>query len=133
MIDEFLAAGISKKLGIIGFCFGGGQLIITLARDQGTNFSTGVCFYGTHMDPSVMNDIRVPILFICGDSDPLCPVEVVQDSEKRISRGSRVVVFKGQGHAFVHRPGSPEADKDAEEAFMIMRNWLHGGLVTSKK
>lgn len=133
MIDEFLVVGLSKKLGIIGFCFGGGQLIATLARDQGTNFSTGVCFYGTHMDLSVMNNIRVPILFICGDSDPLCPVEVVQDSEKRIGRGSRVVVFKGQDHAFVHRPGSPEADKDAEEAFMIMRNWLHGGLVIGKK
>lgn len=133
MIDEFLAAGISKKMGIIGFCFGGGRLIDILARDQGAIFSTGVCFYGTHMDQSVMSDIRVPVLFICGDSDPLCPIEEVEDSEKRIGRGSMVVVFKGQGHAFVHRPGSPEADKDAEEAFMIMRNWLHEYLIVSNK
>ncbi|KAF9602130.1 hypothetical protein IFM89_025175 [Coptis chinensis] len=132
MIDEFLAAGISKKLGIIGFCFGGGRLIDTLARDQGSCFSTAVCFYGTHMDLSIAAIIKVPILFISGDSDPLCPIDILQDFKSSIGGGSRVVVFKGQGHAFVHRPESPEADKDAEEAFMIMRNWLHDGLLVNK-
>ncbi|KAF5207326.1 Carboxymethylenebutenolidase-like protein [Thalictrum thalictroides] len=132
MADEFLAAGISKKLGIIGFCFGGGRLIDALAQDQGAYFNSAICFYGTHMDLALAADIKVPILFISGDSDPLCPIEHLQDFEKTIGLGSRVVVFKGQGHAFVHRPESPEADKAAEEAVVIMRNWLNDGLVTNK-
>ncbi|XP_015902438.3 uncharacterized protein LOC107435355 [Ziziphus jujuba] len=129
MIEEFLAAGISKKLGLIGFCFGGGKVIEVLARDQGTHFGIGVSFYGTRMDLSVASNIKVPVLFISGDDDPLCPVTVLKDAEKRIGRGSRVEIFQGRGHGFVHRPESPEEDGDAERAFVMMRNWLHDGLV----
>lgn len=129
MADEFLAVGISKKLGIIGFCFGGGRLIEVLSRDQGACFGIGVSFYGTRMDPSVASNVKVPVLFISGDNDPLCSVNVLKDIEKRIGHGSRVVVFEGRGHGFAHRPNSPEEDRDAEEAFVLMRNWLHDGLV----
>ncbi|EEF40597.1 hydrolase, putative [Ricinus communis] len=125
MADEFLAAGISKKLGIIGFCFGGGRVIEVLSRDQGACFGIGVSFYGTRMDPSLASEIKVPVLFISGNSDPLCSVNVLKDIEKDIGQRSRVVIFQGRGHGFAHRPNSPEEDKDAEQAFVIMRNWLY--------
>ncbi|KAJ8641630.1 hypothetical protein MRB53_018324 [Persea americana] len=127
MSDEFVAAGISRKLGIIGFCFGGGQLIETLAQDN-SYFGTAVCFYGTQMNPSLAAKIKIPVLFISGDNDPLCPVNFLTDMEKSIE-GSKVVIYYGQGHGFAHRPQSPEEDEDAEIAFTIMRDWLHGSLV----
>ena len=133
MVDEFLAAGISKKLGIIGFCFGGGKLVEVLANDHEGYFGLGVSFYGTRIEPSAAARVAVPILYITGDEDPLCPVAVVEDIERNNVGGSKVVVFKGRGHGFVHRPGSAEDDKDAEEAFMIMRNWLQNGLVVEEK
>ncbi|KAJ6759649.1 DIENELACTONE HYDROLASE FAMILY PROTEIN [Salix purpurea] len=129
MVDEFLAAGISKKHGVIGFCFGGGRVIDVLARDQGACFGVGVSFYGTRMDPALASTIRVPVLFVSGDNDPLCTVSFLKDIEKRIGEGSEVVVFEGRGHGFAHNPSSPEEDEDAEKAFTIMRNWLHEGLV----
>ncbi|OMO69398.1 Dienelactone hydrolase [Corchorus capsularis] len=129
MVDEFTAAGLSKKLGIMGFCFGGGRVIDVLAVDEGGCFSTAVSFYGTRMDLSAASKVKVPVLFISGDNDPLCPVSVLNEFEKGIGRGSKVVIFKGRGHAFAHRPGSPEEDVDAEQAFTLMRNWLHDGLV----
>ncbi|XP_021288891.1 carboxymethylenebutenolidase homolog [Herrania umbratica] len=129
IVDEFTAAGISKKLGIIGFCFGGGRVIDVLAADQGAYFSTAVSFYGTRMDPTTASKVKVPVLFISGDNDPLCPVSVLSEFEKSIGQGSRVVIFKGRGHAFAHRPGSPDEDGDAEQAFTLMRNWLHDGLL----
>ncbi|XP_043708897.1 carboxymethylenebutenolidase homolog [Telopea speciosissima] len=131
MVDEFVAAGISKKLGIIGFCFGGGRLVETLAQDQGTYFGIGVCFYGTRMDKSLAVHIKVPVLFVSGDNDPLCPVGILNDMEKSIGRGSKVVVYEGHGHEFAHRPESPEEDEDAEEAFLVMRNWLNEALLVS--
>ncbi|XVF30114.1 hypothetical protein REPUB_Repub16aG0029000 [Reevesia pubescens] len=131
LVDEFTAAGISKKLGIIGFCFGGGRVIDVLAADQGDCFSTAVSFYGTRMNPSAASKIKVPVLFILGDNDPLCPVSVLNEFEKSIGKGSRVVIFKGRGHAFAHRPGSPEEDTDSEQAFTLMRNWLHDGLLVN--
>ncbi|KVH98250.1 carboxymethylenebutenolidase homolog [Cynara cardunculus var. scolymus] len=133
MVDEFVAAGISKKLGIIGFCFGGGKVVEVLADDHDGYFGLGVSFYGTRIEPSVAANVKVPILFITGDNDPLCPVKVVEDIERHNVGGSKVVVFKGRGNGFVHRPASAEDDKDAEAAFMIMRNWLHNGLVVEKK
>lgn len=131
LIDEFTAAGISKKLGIIGFCFGGGKLIETLARDQQTNFGTGICFYGTRIDTSLAKDTRVPVLFICGDNDHLCPISTLQEMEKNV-RGSRVVIYSGRGHGFAHQPQSQEEDADAEDAFAVTRSWLHGCLVSGK-
>ncbi|GMP78964.1 hypothetical protein CsSME_00034697 [Camellia sinensis var. sinensis] len=130
MMDEFVAAGISKKLGIIGFCFGGGRVIDALAQDGGACFGIGISFYGTRIDPSVVANIKVPVLFIVGDNDPSCPVSALEDIEKRIgTKGSRVLSFKGRGHGFAHRPQSPEEDGDAEQAFTVMRNWLYDGLV----
>ncbi|PON79381.1 Dienelactone hydrolase [Parasponia andersonii] len=132
MVNEFVAAGISKKLGLIGFCFGGGKVIEVLARDQGAYFGVGVSFYGTRIDPSLASNVKAPVLFISGDNDPLCSVSLLENVEKRISRGSRVVVFEGRGHGFAHRPESPEEDADAEQAFIMTRNWLHDGLVATK-
>ncbi|KAI4320208.1 hypothetical protein MLD38_033713 [Melastoma candidum] len=129
MVGEFLAAGISKKLGIIGFCFGGGQLISVLANDQALTFGAAISFYGTRMDSSAAANMKIPVLFISGDEDPLCPVTGLEGIQKTIGRDSKVVIFKGRGHGFAHRPGSPEEDKDAEEAFAVMRNWLSGGLL----
>nr|XP_027091939.1 carboxymethylenebutenolidase homolog isoform X3 [Coffea arabica] len=127
MVNEFVAAGITKKLGIIGFCFGGGQVIDILAHDQGGCFGVGVSFYGTGISTSAAANIRVPVLFIAGDNDPLCPVNNLKDIGKEIEH-QKIVVFQGRGHGFVHRPESPEEDEDAEKAFVIMRNWVHDGL-----
>ncbi|XP_039123246.1 carboxymethylenebutenolidase homolog isoform X1 [Dioscorea cayenensis subsp. rotundata] len=131
LADEFTAAGFSNKLGIIGFCYGGGCLINTLAQDKQGIFGTGVCFYGTRIDTSVAKDIKVPVLFVCGDGDHLCPVSQLRELEK-IIKGSKMVIYNGRGHGFAHRPGSLEEDEDAEDAFGLMRSWLNDSLVLSK-
>ncbi|KAK6937982.1 Dienelactone hydrolase, partial [Dillenia turbinata] len=123
MVDEFVAVGISKKLGIIGFCYGGGRLIDVLAQDQGAYFGTGVSFYGTRMNLTTAAYIKVPVLFVSGDNDQPCPVGLLNDMER-----GRVVIFEGRGHGFAHRPESPEDDKDAEKALTILRNGLSEGL-----
>ncbi|KAI3460694.1 hypothetical protein Pfo_017357 [Paulownia fortunei] len=128
MINEFAAVGISKKLGIIGFCYGGGRVIDILAQDQGAYFGSGVSFYGTRIDSSVASNIKAPLLLITGENDALCPISILEDITKR-NEELKMVVFRGRGHGFAHRPQTPEEDADADEAFMIMRNWLHDGLL----
>ncbi|XP_040380085.1 carboxymethylenebutenolidase homolog [Oryza brachyantha] len=128
LVDEFTAAGVSKKLGMIGFCYGGGRLVETLVRDGGAGYSAGVCFYGSRMDASLAPRLAAPVLFVCGDGDPLCAVETVREMESR-ARGAKAVVYAGRGHAFAHRPQSLEDDGDAEDAFALMRGWLHDHLL----
>lgn len=131
MVNEFVAAGISKKLGIVGFCFGGGLVIDILAEDKGVCFGIGVSFYGTRINTSAAANVNAPVLFITGDNDSLCPVDVMKDVARQI-KGSKVEVYEGRGHTFAHRPQSPEEDKDAEDAFVIMRNWLRDGLLVAE-
>ncbi|KAL6848806.1 hypothetical protein ACP4OV_021389 [Aristida adscensionis] len=132
LVDEFTAAGVSRKLGVVGFCYGGGRLVEALARDAdaGGCFSAGVCFYGSRMDAALGDRIAAPVLFVCGDGDPLCPVETVRELERR-ARGARAAVYAGRGHGFAHRPRSVEEDADAEDAFNAMRGWLHDHLLAS--
>ncbi|XP_021748145.1 carboxymethylenebutenolidase homolog [Chenopodium quinoa] len=129
MVDEFMAADSSRKLGIIGFCYGGGRVLDVLARDQDSVFDTGVSFYGTRMNLSTASNVKVPVLFVTGDNDPLCQVSILNEFGNVIGNNSKVIVFEGRGHGFVHRPETPEEDADAEEAFMIMRNWLQNQLL----
>ncbi|CAN6932199.1 hypothetical protein Bca4012_098531 [Brassica carinata] len=129
MVDEFAAAGISKKLGVIGFCFGGGRVVDVLAADKNGYFSTGISFYGTRINSAVAGDVHVPVLFIAGDIDPLCQVEGLKEIVEKIGEESKVLVFEGRSHGFVHRPETPEDDRDAEEAFSVMRNWVHQHLL----
>ncbi|XP_062181484.1 uncharacterized protein LOC133885758 isoform X2 [Phragmites australis] len=128
LVDEFTAAGVSRKLSVVGFCYGGGRLVETLARDGDACFSAGVCFYGSGMDACLGDRIAAPVLFVCGDGDPLCPVETVRDLERR-AKGAKAAVYAGRGHGFAHRPQSLEDDADAEDAFNAMRGWLHDHLL----
>jgi carboxymethylenebutenolidase len=45
------------------------------------------------MDPALASTKKVPMLFISGDNDPLRTVSVLDDSEKKIGEGSKVVIF----------------------------------------
>lgn len=130
LVDDFLAAAPSKKLGLVGFCYGGGRLVETLARDADADacFSAGICFYGSRMDASLGARIAASVLFVCGDGDPLCPVETVRELE-RSARGAKAAVYAGRGHGFAHRPESLEDDGDAEDAFAMMKSWLHDHLL----
>ncbi|KAH9317782.1 hypothetical protein KI387_019551, partial [Taxus chinensis] len=128
LLDEFSAIGITDKLGIVGFCFGGGCLVETLARDTQSHFGAAVCFYGTRLDPSLAAHLKIPVLFIVGENDPLCPVDLLHKMESQI-KGSQVCVYAGRGHDFAHHPESSEEDEDAEHAFTTARNWLHKYLI----
>ncbi|KAH6785682.1 hypothetical protein C2S51_038137 [Perilla frutescens var. frutescens] len=128
MKKELAGEGISKKLGVIGFCYGGGRVIDILAQDEDAYFGSGVSFYGTRIDSSAASKIKVPLLLMTGENDALCPITILEECTKR-NEESKMVVFRGRGHGFVHRPQTPEEDADAEEAFLIMRNWLHDGLL----
>lgn len=117
-----------SRLALLGFCYGGGRLLETLAADGGREFSTAVFFYGTKFDPSIADSIQVPVLFITGDQDPLSPVDTVEQLKAKVP-GSAIRVYAGRGHAFGHHPASMDDDDAAEDAFGEMRKWLHDHLL----
>eukprot|EP00250_Pteridium_aquilinum_P009590 c18777_g1_i1 orf=138-1091(+) len=129
LMEEIAAAGVTKKLGLLGFCFGGGRVLEALARDTKQQYATAVSFYPTRFDEALAAEINVPILFIAGDEDELCAPDKLHNVAGQI-KGSVARVYPGRGHAFAHRP-TPDDDEDAEDAFVAMKAWLHKHLVSS--
>nr|GEY01756.1 carboxymethylenebutenolidase homolog [Tanacetum cinerariifolium] len=99
------------------------KVVDILPEDYNDYFSLRVSFTTQESNHLLLPRLKVPVLYITGDEDPLCFVQVLEDIEGNNVGGSRVVVLKGRGRSFVHRPASAEDDQDAEEAFTIMRNW----------
>ncbi|CAM6119986.1 unnamed protein product [Calypogeia fissa] len=125
LVEEIDTVG---KLVVIGFGFGGGRLMETLARDSEGLFATAAFFYGTGFESSLAAQIKVPLLLIGGDGDPLCPVDVIRQIERQV-QGSKAKIYPGLGHAFVHRPSNSEEDEVSEDAFTEARHWLHESLL----
>lgn len=122
-----------SKYAVMGFCIGGGEAIRTVAR-QSSNpdtdiFATGVAFYGTRNILDSADSIKVPLLLVTGESDPLSPPDVNKELESLVE-GSKAIIYPGRGHGFVHKPDSLEDDEAAEEAFTITRRWLKDHLLT---
>lgn len=127
LMEEIAAAGVTKKLGLLGFCFGGGRVLEVLARDSRQQYATAVSFYPTRLKDALATQITVPILFISGDRDELCAPDKLHNLAGQI-KGSEARVYPGRGHAFAHCP-MPEDDEDAEDAFVAMKSWFHEKLV----
>ncbi|MCO5591363.1 hypothetical protein L7F22_045345 [Adiantum nelumboides] len=128
LTEEMTAAGVMKKLGLLGFCFGGGRILEVLAKDNEQRYATAVSFYPTRFDETLATRISVPILLISGDKDNLCPSDKLHNVAAQI-KGSEARVYAGRGHAFAHCPTFDD-DEDAEDAFLVMKAWFHDKLVS---
>lgn len=142
LAHKFLAAELAEhgaglrgegRIALVGFCFGGGRVVEQLAADTEKKYSAGVSFYGTRYDAKLGEKVKVPLLLIAGDSDPLVPVDFVRDVERNLKKGrgraaSKVKIYEGRKHAFAHHPKF-EDDADADDAFEVMKEWLREHLL----
>lgn len=93
----------SRKLGAIGFCFGGGA-ILELAR-SGADLSAFVSFHGNldTPDPSDARNIKAPVLVLHGADDPSVPQEQVDAfvaEMKATDVDWQLVSYGGAVHSF---------------------------------
>ena len=106
----------SDRLGITGFCFGGGLTwrLVTMRQD----LKAGVPFYGAAPPSADVPKIRAAVLAIYGELDERINA-TIPDLEKAVhSSGVRYekVMYPGAAHAFHNDTGvnyNPEAARDA--------------------
>lgn len=116
-----------KKLGVIGWCMGGGWSL-TLAIYE-PRLSACVIYYGRLLtEESVLKRIACPVLGIFGDNDRGIPVELVRAFEsemKRLRKKAEIHLFAGAGHAFAN-PNNQRGynQQAAEKAWQITLNFL---------
>lgn len=117
-----------SKVGVIGWCFGGGQAL-TLALNDPWLAAT-VIYYGTPVtDLDRLRQIRSPILGFFGKEDQSIPVDKVKAFRRALSKAgvsNQIYIYPGAGHAFANPSGGeryrPEAAADAWKKTLAFLN-----------
>lgn len=99
LLDQDFVAG--DKVGIVGFCMGGGLALQTglTSADLGAI----VAFYGSPLKPEQAADVQAPVLGLYGAADQGIPVDAVNamgDALTAAGIENEVNVYDGAQHAF---------------------------------
>jgi carboxymethylenebutenolidase len=131
-----LDAVAPKRIGVVGWCMGGGLALSAAAHDGDTgagDVGAAVVFYGRPLDPGDTAKIQAPVLGLYGAKDQGIPVEAVRAFEQELRANQtphEIHVYPGAGHAFFNdtRPHiyQPEAAQDAWEKTLA---WFRKHLV----
>ncbi len=125
----------AQRIGTVGFCFGGTQVmrLATVLPDVAAT----VIFYGSGpiTDPAALGvmDQGGPVLGIYGENDQSIPLDQVRGFELAMqARGveNRVTIYPGVGHAFVNSQTLAQPGP-AQEAWIEMLNFLNQQLKPS--
>lgn len=108
-----------KKIGLIGFCMGGGLAWHGAAKLEGIGAAVPCYGGGPEMTPEEAVGIRVPVLAIYGELDQGVSPEVARRRAALMDAAGvqqETVIYPEAGHAFMNdgRPSyNPEAAEDA--------------------
>ncbi len=116
---EFLRAGGARRVGVIGWCFGGGWSLQT-ALDPANHVDAAVMYYGQpEKDPARLAHLQAPLLGLFGADDKSIPpaaVHAMEASLKQQNKNVQIHIYDGAGHAFANPSGTgyrPAAASDA--------------------
>jgi carboxymethylenebutenolidase len=108
-----------KRIGVVGWCMGGGLSLSAAASSDG-EIGTAVAFYGHPLSAEDTPRLQVPVLGLYAEQDQGIPVASVQEFEKELKANQvshEIHVYEGAQHAFFNdtRPHiyHPEAARDA--------------------
>jgi carboxymethylenebutenolidase len=123
----------APKIGVIGWCFGGGWSLNTalLLPDK---IDATVIYYGhLETDRDKLAKLRMPIAGFFGAEDQGIPVASVREFEKtlkELGKSVEIQVYDGAGHAFANPSGTayrPEAARDAwQRTTKFLARYLQG-------
>ncbi|HEV7509251.1 MAG TPA: dienelactone hydrolase family protein [Thermoanaerobaculia bacterium] len=109
----------ATRIGVIGWCFGGGWSLQTTLLAPADVKAT-VLYYGhLETDPAKLAVLKTPVIGFFGADDKSIPVDGIHAFEAQLKKQGTPVevhVYDGAGHAFANPSGGsfrPEAAKDA--------------------
>jgi len=110
----------APKIGVIGWCFGGGWSLAT-ALDVPQDVDAAVMYYGQpEKDRARLERLRAPLLGFFGADDRSIPPAAVHEMEsalKQLGKGVEVHVYDGAGHAFANPSGTSYRPAAADDAW----------------
>lgn len=109
-------AGGSRKVGAVGFCWGGG-MVNRLAVAAGKSLSAGVSFYGPAPSPSEAAKVEAAMLIHLAALDERVNASGLPWAEALKAAGKNVtsIVYPGVNHAFHNDTSAERYDRAAAE------------------
>ncbi|MEA2600611.1 MAG: carboxymethylenebutenolidase [Acidobacteriota bacterium] len=109
----------AKKIGVIGWCFGGGWSLQT-ALLAPADINATVIYYGRlETDPAKLAALKSPVIGFFGATDNSIPAATIHAFEAELKKQGKPVevhIYEGAGHAFANPSGGnyrPDAAKDS--------------------
>jgi carboxymethylenebutenolidase len=117
------------KLGVVGFCWGGGTAFLYARKQPALN--AAVSYYGPMpADPAEFAATRAPVLGLYGGNDNRVNANIEKAREGMAKAGATYEphVFEGAGHGFLRaqsgNQNAPGNLKATEEAWKLTLDWL---------
>lgn len=123
----YLEAQGAERIGVIGWCFGGGWSLQT-ALAVPEKIDAAVVYYGkVTTDPAALAALDAPLLGIFGAEDPSIPTEQVRAFEAALDEAGKtatIEIYEDAGHAFANPSGERYVPEAAEDAWVKTINFL---------
>ncbi len=123
----YLKAAGAPKVGVVGWCFGGGWALET-ALDLGDGIAAAVMYYGrVRLEPAELEGLKAPLLGLFGALDQGIPVAGVRKFEaalKQAGKRAEIVVYEGADHAFANPSGGRYQEAAASDAWRRVTAFL---------
>ncbi len=117
-------ANYDGKLGVIGFCFGGGMTLSFAATSD--KVLAAVPYYGPTPQPaSVMRTTKAAILAQYGADDARVNAGIPDLEAALAGKTFEKKIYAGAGHAFNNDTGGAYNEAVAVQAWTATTNWLH--------
>lgn len=117
----------APRLGVVGWCFGGGWSLQTALRLP-ERIDAAVVYYGRVVtDRAQLAPLDAPVLGLFGADDPGIPVAGVREMEtalRALGKDVTVQIYDGAGHAFANPSGQSYRAGPAEDAWRRTTEFL---------
>jgi carboxymethylenebutenolidase len=124
-VDELLRRIPNKKVGAVGFCFGGG-MVWELLNGGEARVAAAVPFYGPLPDGADFSKAKAAVLAIYAELDSRVNAsrEEAEAALKRAGLTHEIETFTGADHAFFNDTGPRYNAGAAHQAYARLLNWF---------
>jgi carboxymethylenebutenolidase len=125
-IDELEKRAPNAKIGVVGFCFGGGMTWNLLQAGE-ERLAAAVPFYGPAPESPDFSDAKAAVYAIYGEQDERVNAsrDRAESALKAAGLTYEIQTFAGAGHAFFNDTGQRYNPEAAEQAWQKMLDWFN--------
>jgi len=113
------------KIGIVGFCMGGGLVLQTAVADD--SLDAAVPFYGQAVNPTMAGRITAPVLSFLGSRDRISAdsYEAMHEALEANGVPNHFQLYEGAQHAFFNDTRDAYDPTAAADAWSRVLNWFN--------